>query len=70
MAEASPPAWSPKGADAAALNDDLSFNQFVQQQIAGDELWPDDPQAAIATGFLMLSVALVTVFYFINRKKT
>ena len=31
----------------------LPFDEFVRQQIAGDVLRPDDPQAAIATGFLL-----------------
>ncbi len=35
-----------------ALNRDIPFDRFVQWQIAGDELAPDDPQALAATGFL------------------
>ena len=35
-----------------AFNDDLPYNQFVQWQIAGDELAPDNPEALKATGFL------------------
>ncbi|MEW6304894.1 MAG: DUF1549 domain-containing protein [Verrucomicrobiota bacterium] len=35
-----------------ALNDDLPYDKFVQWQIAGDELEPDNPQAWLATGFL------------------
>ncbi len=35
-----------------ALNADMPFNQFVQWQIAGDELAPDNPLALMATGFL------------------
>jgi mono/diheme cytochrome c family protein len=35
-----------------ALNDDLPYDKFVQWQIAGDELAPDNPQAWFATGFL------------------
>jgi mono/diheme cytochrome c family protein len=35
-----------------ALNDDLPFDTFVRWQIAGDEIEPDNPQAAAATGFL------------------
>ncbi|MCA9180945.1 MAG: DUF1553 domain-containing protein, partial [Planctomycetales bacterium] len=36
-----------------ALNDDMPFDQFVRWQIAGDEYEPDNPQATIATGFLI-----------------
>ena len=35
-----------------AFNHDKPFNRFVQEQIAGDELWPDSQEARIATGFL------------------
>ena len=34
----------------AALNDDLPYDRFIRQQIAGDELEPNNPQALIATG--------------------
>lgn len=33
-----------------AVNADLPYDRFVQQQLAGDELEPDNPDAAIATG--------------------
>jgi mono/diheme cytochrome c family protein len=35
-----------------ALNDDLPYDRFVQWQVAGDELEPDNPLALMATGFL------------------
>lgn len=35
-----------------ALNQDMSYQQFVQWQLAGDELAPNDPLALAATGFL------------------
>ena len=35
-----------------AINADLPYNTFVQWQLAGDELAPDDPLAMMATGFL------------------
>lgn len=34
-----------------AFNDDLPYDRFVRQQLAGDELEPDNPDALIATGF-------------------
>ena len=37
-----------------ALNADLPYDEFVQLQIAGDELRPGNPSARIATGFLRL----------------
>ena len=39
-----------------ALNQDLSYDDFVRWQIAGDELAPDEPLAHIATGFLAAGV--------------
>ncbi|MBP87743.1 MAG: hypothetical protein CMJ64_13645 [Planctomycetaceae bacterium] len=35
-----------------ALNQDMPYDQFVQWQVAGDELAPNDPLAMMATGFL------------------
>lgn len=37
-----------------ALNADLPYDRFIQQQLAGDELEPDNPDALVATGFLRL----------------
>jgi hypothetical protein len=34
------------------LNADKPFDRFIKEQLAGDELFPDDPDALIATGFL------------------
>jgi hypothetical protein len=35
-----------------AFNADKSFDRFIQEQVAGDEIWPDSLDAKIATGFL------------------
>jgi hypothetical protein len=35
-----------------AFNQDRPFSRFIQEQVAGDELWPDSQEAKIATGFL------------------
>jgi len=37
-----------------AFNADLPYDRFLRQQLAGDELEPDNPEAIIATGFLRL----------------
>jgi len=34
-----------------AFNSDKPYDRFVREQIAGDELWPGDPSARIATAF-------------------
>lgn len=35
-----------------AFNTDKPYNRFIQEQVAGDELWPDSQDAKVATGFL------------------
>ncbi len=37
-----------------AFNDDLPYDRFVRQQLAGDELEPDNVDAIVATGYLRL----------------
>jgi len=36
-----------------ALNEDVPYDEFARRQLAGDVLYPEDPQALIATGFLV-----------------
>ncbi|HVX64858.1 MAG TPA: DUF1549 and DUF1553 domain-containing protein [Pirellulales bacterium] len=48
-----PDAWRYRDWVIEALNADLPYDEFVQLQIAGDELLPGDRQAAAATGFLL-----------------
>ena len=45
-------AWRYRDYVIHALNEDKPYDRFLQEQIAGDVLWPDDEQAVIATGFL------------------
>ena len=49
-----PHAWRYRDYVIRSLNADKPYDRFVQEQIAGDELWPDDPDALIATGFARL----------------
>ncbi|WP_157205457.1 DUF1549 and DUF1553 domain-containing protein [Methylomonas koyamae] len=35
-----------------AFNQDKPYSRFLQEQLAGDELWPDQEEALIATGFM------------------
>ena len=37
-----------------SFNEDVPFDRFVQEQIAGDELYPERQAALIATGFMRL----------------
>ena len=48
-----PNAWRYRDWLIESLNDDVPYDRFVRLQIAGDQISPDDPQAAIATGFLL-----------------
>ena len=47
-------AWRYRDYVIRSLNDDKPYDMFVKEQIAGDELRPDDPEAIIATGFLRM----------------
>ena len=47
-------AWRYRDYVIRALNDDKPYDEFVVEQIAGDELRPDDPEAIVATGFLRM----------------
>ena len=49
--EIRPNAWRYRDYVIQSFNQDKPYNRFVEEQIAGDELWPDDPQARVATGF-------------------
>lgn len=56
-----PNAWRYRDWVIDAFNRDLPLAEFVQAQVAGDLLWPDDPQAAIATGFLLCGPDMVDI---------
>lgn len=45
-------AWPYRDYVINALNADKPYGRFIQEQIAGDALFPDDPQATVALGFL------------------
>lgn len=47
-----PHAWRYRDWVIKALNDDVPYDRFLREQIAGDVLSPDDPSAVIPTGFL------------------
>ncbi len=49
-----PHAWRYRDYVIRSLNADKPYDRFVQEQIAGDELWPDNPEAWVATGFARL----------------
>ena len=45
-------AWHYRDYVIHALNDDKPYARFVQEQVAGDALFPDDAEATVALGFL------------------
>ncbi|HEV3025639.1 MAG TPA: PSD1 and planctomycete cytochrome C domain-containing protein, partial [Pirellulales bacterium] len=47
-----PNAWPYRDYLIRSFNDDKPYARFVAEQIAGDVLYPDDPQASVALGFL------------------
>ena len=47
-----PNAWPYRDYLIRAFNADKPYAKFVREQVAGDVLFPDDPQALVATGFL------------------
>jgi len=46
-----PHVWRYRDYVIQSLNSDKPFHRFVEEQIAGDELFPSDPAALVATGF-------------------
>ena len=47
-----PDSWRYRDYVIRSLNNDKPYDRFVQEQLAGDELFPDNPDALIATGYL------------------
>jgi len=47
-----PNAWPYRDYVIRSFNDDKPYARFVAEQVAGDALYPDDPQATVALGFL------------------
>lgn len=45
-------AWPYRDYLIRSFNEDKPFGRFVEEQVAGDVLYPDDPWATVATGFL------------------
>ncbi|MEZ0266101.1 MAG: PSD1 and planctomycete cytochrome C domain-containing protein [Phycisphaerae bacterium] len=54
-----PHAWRYRDYVIRAFNADKPYDEFVKEQIAGDELWPDSPDARVATGFALLGPDMV-----------
>jgi hypothetical protein len=46
-------AWAYRDYVIRAFNDDIPYAQFVEEQLAGDVLFPGRPNATVATGFVV-----------------
>jgi hypothetical protein len=53
-----PNAWQYRDYIIRTLNADKPFDRFLHEQIAGDELWPDDKSAVIASGLYCVGPVL------------
>jgi hypothetical protein len=51
-------AWRYRDYVIRSLNADKPFDRMIQEQIAGDELWPEDPDAVAATGMYAVGPVL------------
>jgi len=53
-----PNAWRFRDYVIGSLNQDKPFDRFIQEQVAGDEIWPDDRDAT--TGSMLFCIGPVT----------
>lgn len=54
-----PHSWRFRDYVIGAFNEDKPYNRFVREQLAGDELWPEEAPTLIATGFNLLGPDMV-----------
>ena len=52
-------AWRYRDYVIESFNRDKPYDRFIREQVAGDVIWPGDPQALIATGFNLLGPDMV-----------
>jgi hypothetical protein len=53
-----PAAWRYRDYVFRSFNADKPFDRFIREQVAGDELWPDDPEAVTATAMYCVGPVL------------
>lgn len=53
-----PDAWKYRDYVIRSLNADKPYDRFIREQIAGDELWPEDPDAVTATAMYCVGPAV------------
>jgi hypothetical protein len=65
-------AWRYRDWVIAAFNADKPYDRFIKEQLAGDELYPDDPEARAGTGYFTVGPNRDMLFMVedINRVET
>src|SRR5262249_11657372 len=56
--EIRPDAWRYRDYIIRSFNADKPYDRFIREQLAGDELYPEDADALVATGFNLLGPAM------------
>ena len=51
-----PTAWRYRDYVVRSFNEDKPYNRFLMEQIAADELWPENPEAVVATSYLRQTI--------------
>ena len=64
-----PNAWRYRDYVVRAFNADKPYDRFIREQIAGDELYPGEPDALIATAFNLLGPDMVDSADQIQRRR-
>ncbi|MSU66178.1 MAG: DUF1553 domain-containing protein [Opitutus sp.] len=64
-----PNAWRYRDYVVRAFNTDKPYDRFIREQLAGDELFPNEPDAVIATGFNLLGPDMVDSSDVIQRRR-
>jgi hypothetical protein len=64
-----PDAWRYRDYVVRCFNANKPYDRFIREQIAGDELWPDDADALIATGFALLGPDMTDAASQVQRRQ-
>ena len=51
-----PTAWRYRDYVIRSFNEDKPYNRFLMEQVAADELWPENPEAIVGTSYLRLTI--------------
>jgi hypothetical protein len=67
--EVRPDAWRYRDYVIRAFNSDKPFTRFVEEQLAGDELYPNDPDALLASAFNLLGADMTDSSDMLQRRQ-